>query len=372
MTATRTLDELRNKQPPTGNSLAVHKPATMPEIMALDPKKQAIAMMEAFKDQFAVALPRHLTADRMVRLAMTAMRQNSALLACEPQSVFASVLVASQMGLEIGIDGQGYLVPYKGKATFVPGWKGYVELINRAGKAGVWTGAVFEGDRFDFSLGDSPHVHHQPTGQVDETKDNLRFVYAIGRVHDAKWPVIEVWPVAKVHRHLKKFNKVGDKHYALKDDTNFIAYARKVALMQVMKYMPKSVELRAAIAMDARGSADANIVDIAAGDWTIIAADIGESQTGETVEDLAIAQDKTAGQQAETIAREEAEQEQAQAQAAEAESHGATTQADPARTSSDAPSPLEAGAATEPEPARGGAAKKTAAKKTAPPAFDLD
>jgi recombination protein RecT len=300
------INDLRGGQtatPPPVASTAL----TMKDINKLDRDRQAIAMMETFKAQYAVALPKHLTADRMVRLAMTAMRQNPALLMCEPASVFASVLVASQMGLEIGIDGQGFLVPYKGKCTFIPGWKGFVELVNRAGKAGVWTGAVFEGDKFEFALGDSPHVTHQPTGQVDETRANLRYVYAIGRVHDAKWPVIEVWPVAKVERHLKRFNKVGDKHYALKDDTNFIAYARKVALLQVLKYMPKSVELRAALAMDTGGSANIDMRDVINGEWTHVAADIGETPDGASLEDKTEAGDKTLGQAAETLAREEAE-----------------------------------------------------------------
>ena len=89
------------------------------------------------KAQLAAALPRHLNPDRMIRLAMTAFSQNQKLAECDPGSIFASVIVASQLGLEIGIDGQGYLVPYKGKATFVPGWKGYVDLISRAGRGSV-------------------------------------------------------------------------------------------------------------------------------------------------------------------------------------------------------------------------------------------
>jgi recombination protein RecT len=225
-------------------------------------------------------------------------------------SVFKSVVVLAQMGLEIGIDGQAYLVPYKGECTPVPGWKGYVHLVNNAGKATVWTGAVFEGDKFDFQLGDEPYCRHQPTGQVDETKANLRFVYAIGKLAATGEKVIEVWPVAKVLRHLKRFNKVGDKHYALKDDNNFIAYARKVALLQVVKYLPKSVDdrrLEAAQAIEAHGSSAVDLKDVIDGDWTNVTADAGEPDTGGTAEDHTEAGDTTLGQAAETLAREEAE-----------------------------------------------------------------
>jgi len=48
----------------------------------------------------------------------------------------------------------------------------------------------------------------------------------------------------RVVRHLTKYNKIGGMHYALKDDgANMEMYARKVALLQVLKYMPKSIEV---------------------------------------------------------------------------------------------------------------------------------
>lgn len=261
-----TIDALRAKEPaPTAKV-----PLRLDQINSLPREKQAIAMLDAFKSQLAVALPAHLSADRMARTALTAIRQNPALLRCEPASVFASVLLSAQLGLEIGVDGQAYLVPYKGKCTFVPGWKGYVELVNRAKAATVWTGVVFKGDRFEYALGDSPFVRHQPMGECDETRDNITHVYAIGRVHDAHWPVVEVWPLARVLRHRNRFNKVGDSHYSFSNDASFIGYARKVPLMQVLKYMPKSVELRTAQATD--GRADIDMSEVIEGDWTNLSA----------------------------------------------------------------------------------------------------
>lgn len=265
-----TLDSLRSKEP----APPARAPKSLAEINALPRERQAPAMLEAFKSQLAVALPAHLTADKMASTALTAMRQNQVLLQCDPMSVFASVLLSAQLGLEIGVDGQAYLVPYKknGKyiCTFVPGWKGYVELVNRAGRATVWTGVVFKGDRFDYALGDSPFIKHQPMGECDETQANITHVYAVGRIHGAHWPVIEVWPIARVIRHRNKFNKVGDSHYSFSNDDSFIGYARKVPLLQVLKYMPKSVELRVAQASDGRG--DVDLRDIIEGDWTNLSA----------------------------------------------------------------------------------------------------
>lgn len=272
--AAASLDQLRGKAAnlPTAGAA----PRTMTEIMAMKQEKQLPAMLEAFKRQIAVALPSHLTADRMSRLALTAFNQNPTLAKCEPLSVFASVIVAAQLGLEIGIDGQGYLVPYydnrakKYRAQFIPGWKGRVELVHRAGKASVWTGAVFKGDKFAFQLGDEPYCRHQPMGESDEVKANLTHVYAIGRIKGQDTPIIEVWTKARVERHLARYNKVGDKHYALVNDNNWIQYAKKVALLQVEKYLPKSVEQRAADALE-RG-AEVDLQAVIEGEWSVVAA----------------------------------------------------------------------------------------------------
>lgn len=198
------------------------------------------AFMQKHKAQLELALPKHLNADRMVRLSLTAFSQNKALQDCDPKTIFASIIVASQLGLEPGVNGQGYLVPYKKTCTFIPGWKGLVDLANRGGRCTVWTGAVYEGDEFDYMLGDTPYCKHKPCGEFEESK--LTHVYAIGRVKDSEMPVIEVWPVKKVHAHFKKtvVPALQPNHYSKK---HFEAYAKKVALLQVLKYMPQSIEM---------------------------------------------------------------------------------------------------------------------------------
>ena len=207
------------------------------------------------KPQMMLALPKHMNVERMARLVLTAFSSNSKLAECTPHSVAASIMTASQLGLEPGINGQGYLIPYKDTCTFVPGWKGLVDLANRGGRCTTWTGAVYRGDEFDFMLGDSPFVRHKPGDEVVESFESLLYVYAIGRIKGQDVPVIEVWRKAKVMRHLELFNKVGQKHYALKDDMlNFEMYARKIPLLQVLKYMPQSIELTAA--MEASRAAD--------------------------------------------------------------------------------------------------------------------
>ena len=191
--------------------------------------------LDSLKPQIQLALPRHLNPDRMVRIALTCMRVNPKLMECTAESVMASIMISAQLGLEPGVMGQAYLVPYRNKqgiyiCQLIPGWMGLVDLVNRAGKASVWPGAVYKGDEFEWALGDKPFLTHKPCG--DEAV--LTHVYAIGRLTNSQWPIIEVWTAEKIWKHRNKVNKVGELHYSFAWPE---AYAKKIPLLQVLKYM---------------------------------------------------------------------------------------------------------------------------------------
>jgi recombination protein RecT len=232
-------------------------------------------LLDRMKPQMAMALPKHMSADRMARLALTAFSTSRDLQICKPDSILASLMTATQLGLEPGINGQGYLIAYKGICTFVPGWKGLVDLVARAGRATVWTGAVYPGDKFDYQLGDEPFCRHKP----EDGDGEFSHVYAIGRVRDAQMPVIEVWTRGKVQKHLTQYNKVGGKHYAMANENNFEMYARKVALLQVLKYMPSSIELANALAVS--HAAESGQHAVIEGDFVTVSSGAADLDAGE-------------------------------------------------------------------------------------------
>jgi len=224
---------LADLQTAQGNTNQPRKKAAFPALL-----QQSIAEIKR-------ALPQHCSADRMSRIALTAFRRTPKLGNCDPRSVLAAVIQSAQLGLEPDTLGRAYLIPYGTECQFIPGWKGLVDLMNRSGQGTVWTGAVFDGDFFEYELGDSPHVKHRPKG--DDDPDKMICAYAIGRVKGAEWPVIEVWNAARIRRHRDRYNKVGKKHYSYE---NWEMYARKVVLLQVLKYMPASAEMARAIALN--------------------------------------------------------------------------------------------------------------------------
>lgn len=213
------------------------------ELSILKKPSDMMAYLQKSKAAVEMALPKHLNPDRMLRLALTCFSTTPKLRECTAQSILASVVVASQLGLEPGVAGQGYLIPYKNTCTFVPGWQGLVGLLNNSGRATAWTGCVFEGDIWDFQLGSNPKCVHIPGPNFGD-EEKIKWVYACGKVNGSEQPVVEAWPIARVWKHRDRFNKVGRSHYSFAHPE---MYARKVVLLQVLKYMPRSVELQNAI-----------------------------------------------------------------------------------------------------------------------------
>jgi len=216
----------------------------MPAQRTTHPNQALAAYLANHRDQLMAALPAHLTPERMMRLATTAIGTSPKLRECDSESVIAAVVTASQLGLEIGIGGQAFLVPYKDRegryhAQLIPGWQGLVDLVARAGKATCWTGAVYRGDALDFELGSQPYLRHKPTGDRSDP-EGLMAVYAIGSIQGSDHPIIECWPIDQVWAHRDRQNRQGGDHYSYRFPE---MYARKCVLLQVVKYLPKSVQL---------------------------------------------------------------------------------------------------------------------------------
>jgi recombination protein RecT len=104
--------------------------------------------------EIAKALGDRIGPERFLRALATEIRTTEHLDECTPDSVLGGLYVAAQMGLEIGGPrGLVYLVPYKRRggqyeASLIVGYKGFVELLYRAGAKAVQWFLVREGDTF--------------------------------------------------------------------------------------------------------------------------------------------------------------------------------------------------------------------------------
>jgi len=107
----------------------------------------------AFVEQIRKVLPKHITPDRMIRVACTAMTKNPKLYDCTEGSLLSSMLTLSAVGLEP--DGRlAHLVPYGNVCTPIIDWKGLAQTAFWSGEVAT-QGAeiIYEGDKFDYSCG---------------------------------------------------------------------------------------------------------------------------------------------------------------------------------------------------------------------------
>ena len=220
------------------------------------PTEKLRGFLKRFEPQLALALPKHLSAERMARLALTAFSSTPALQKCDPMTIAASLMTASQLGLEPGVNGAGYLIPYGRTCTFVPGWKGLVDLVSRSGRGTVYTGVIFRDQEYTFIDGARRDLVIHNETSLSEPED-ITHAFAIGWVKDATMPIIELWRVEKIEAHRNKYNKVGSRHYSFRD---WEMYARKIPLLQVLKYMPSSIELANAIEISNANESGRNAV----------------------------------------------------------------------------------------------------------------
>jgi recombination protein RecT len=163
------------------------------QTQALDPQKKKIAtfrqLLDASKEQIMQALPRHVDAGKMIRVVMTSIQKNPSLMDCDQRSVIGSVIEASQLGLmPDGILGEGYLVPYKGKCQFQPGYRGLVSLARRSGEVSdIYSELVFTCDKFHVTYGLTKTLEHEPNLEHDDywkvddkgNMPSLRGAYAV-------------------------------------------------------------------------------------------------------------------------------------------------------------------------------------------------
>lgn len=199
-----------------------------------------------YQNEIKRALPRHMTPDRMARIALTELRRVPKLLDCNPKSFFGAVIQASQLGLEPGGGlGHAYLVPYGKECQLIIGYRGMIDLARRSGQiVSITARVVHAADDFKYSYGLDETLHHVPaTGDVDPGQ--LVYVYAVARLKDGGVQ-FEVMSRADIDKIRKRSKSSGSGPWV----TDYEAMAKKTVIRQIFKYLPVSVEQQRAIDLD--------------------------------------------------------------------------------------------------------------------------
>lgn len=126
----------------------------------------------------------------MIRLALFHVSKDSKLMQCRPESIYAALVLAAQLGLEpSGVKGSAYLVPYKGNCQLIPGYRGLVDLARKSKVVtDLYAHVAYEGDVCKVNLGSEPRVEHEP-GR--ENRGKIDAAYAVAYLDGARHPDIE-------------------------------------------------------------------------------------------------------------------------------------------------------------------------------------
>lgn len=206
-------------------------------------KRSLRTVLEQGKERFRSVLPKHVTPDRMINIALTAATLNPKLLDCTPESVGLALLTASQTGLEP--DGyHAHLIPYKRHCQFVPDYKGLIQLALKNDVV-IDAYAVYENDEFDYQLGSDPRVIHKPA--IDDDRGKLRCAYAVAHFKNGtKKFVVATRKEVEKRRKASASSDKPDSPWNEWEDEMW----QKCAVKMLMKYVPRNPELTYATSAD--------------------------------------------------------------------------------------------------------------------------
>lgn len=156
--------------------------------LALPPKVLEIQGILGRKlSELVKVCSRGLSAERQIEVAVLLIYRTPDLQKCDPSSLFASVMQASSLGLDLSpARGEAYIVPRWNsnagcqEATFMPGYRGLAKLAHRTGNViYIQPELVHKGDKFRVWRDPDTNIEHEMSfGKSTE----VTHVYAVAKL----------------------------------------------------------------------------------------------------------------------------------------------------------------------------------------------
>lgn len=249
------------------------------------------AFFESQKSTLAAVLPKHVSPDRMLKIALGALRTTPKLMECTVESLMGAVVQCSQLGLEPNTPlGHAYLIPFEKKkkqgnswvtdkveTQIVIGYKGLIDLARRSGQVvSIAAHAVREGDHFEYAYGLDEKLEHKP---AMSGRGRVIAFYAVAKLVGGghAFEVMSAEQVNEIRDASQNYKFARDKEKTVWGQ-HYEEMGRKTVLRRLFKYLPVSIEMANASALDglhARGESQAldNVLD---GDYISPAPDYAD------------------------------------------------------------------------------------------------
>jgi recombination protein RecT len=261
----------------------------------MKPKEQIAYLLKTKQGEIAKMLPKHLNAERLLKVAQIAATTTPALAKCDVASLVGAIGQCAQMGLEPNtVLGHAYLVPFNTKrkdtngnerwvnsVQVIIGYKGLIDLARRSGQiVSIAAHEVCENDHFDMIYGLDEKLEHKPA--LGERGPLIGF-YAVAKLKDGGH-CFEFMSMHQVQEIMKATQSKG-KYGPWQD--HFTEMGRKTVIRRLAKYLPLSIEFQTAAALDGMAEAGKDQhTDSFDGEFSMVADDApygGEvdTETGE-------------------------------------------------------------------------------------------
>lgn len=232
----------------------------------MKPKEQIKYLLESRKAEIAAMLPKHLTAERLMKVAQIAATTTPALLECDIPSLVSAIGQCAMMGLEPNtVLGHAYLLPFntkrkdsKGNERWVKsvqvivGYKGLIDLARRSGQiVSIAAHEVREKDQFDCVYGLQEKLEHRP--HMDGDRGQIVCFYAVAHLKDGGH-AFEVMSVAQINA-IRDAAEAKNKRKSAVWSDHYVEMGRKTVIRRLAKYLPLSIEMQTAVALDEAATA---------------------------------------------------------------------------------------------------------------------
>lgn len=248
----------------------------------MKPKDQIAYLLKSRQAEIQKMLPKHLNAERLLKVAQIAATTTPALAKCDVPSLIGAIGQCAQMGLEPNtVLGHAYLVPFniKRKDTngnerwvnsvqVIIGYKGLIDLARRSGQiVSIAAHEVCMADHFDMVYGLDEKLEHKPA--LGERGDIIGF-YAVAKLKDGGH-CFEFMSLHQVREIMAATQSKG-KYGPWKD--HFTEMGRKTVIRRLAKYLPLSIEFQTAAALDSMAETGRDQqLDTFDGEFSVVADD---------------------------------------------------------------------------------------------------
>lgn len=207
---------------------------------AITPIEAMRGTLTRMQPEFAMALPPQIAAEKFVRITLTAVQMNPALIAADRRSLLGACMKAAQDGLLL--DGrEAALVIFNSKdgpkVQYMPMIGGLLKKLRNSGElSSISANIVREKDKFDYCLGDDEKIKHKPALVGD--RGSVIAVYAIAKTKDGSI-YREVMSVEEVERVRASSRARGSGPWTDWWDE----MAKKTVIRRICKRLPSSADV---------------------------------------------------------------------------------------------------------------------------------